>query len=112
MSRRVSDAPGWTPGPWRVANYDQPVTVCGQQIPCFEIESDADACWIAKVQNHQDCVDTPEGSANARLIAAAPDLYTAVEAALNMVDGDGAPPDWDMLRAALAKARGEKPNAR
>lgn len=44
---------------------------------------------------------------NARLIAAAPDLYEAAWMALQMVDGDGGPPDWDMVRAALRKARGE-----
>lgn len=47
-----------------------------------------------------------EQEANAHLIAAAPDLLEALEAALNMVDGDGLPPDWDMLRAVVRKARG------
>ena len=30
------------------------------------------------------------------------DLLACVRAALNMVDGDGAPPDWDFLRRTLA----------
>lgn len=47
-----------------------------------------------------------EAHANARLIAAAPDLYKAVLCALNMVDGDGIPPDWDALRRVVAKAEG------
>lgn len=54
-------------------------------------------------------VHTTDRAENAQVCAAAPDLYAAVEAALNMVDGDGAPPRWDMLRAALLKARGSVP---
>jgi hypothetical protein len=61
---------------------------------------------VAQVQEHRNCIAT-SGDANARLITAAPELYAAVMAALNMVDGDGTPPDWDMLRAAAKKARGE-----
>lgn len=34
------------------------------------------------------------------------ELCQAVEAALNMVDGDGAPPRWDWMREVLAHARG------
>ena len=46
-------------------------------------------------------------TANARLIAAAPDLLAACEAALRMVEGDGLPPNWDLLRTAIRKAKGE-----
>lgn len=31
------------------------------------------------------------------------ELEAAVRAALNMVDGDGAPPDWDALRKLVKK---------
>jgi hypothetical protein len=31
------------------------------------------------------------------------ELEDAVRAALNMVDGDGAPPDWDRLRELVSK---------
>ena len=34
-------------------------------------------------------------------------LRACVSAALNMVDGDGTPPDWDELRAALEAAKKE-----
>lgn len=40
--------------------------------------------------------------------AAAPELLECVKAALNMIDGDGLPPNWDMLRAAIAKATGNE----
>jgi hypothetical protein len=50
-------------------------------------------------------------AADARLIAAAPDLYEALKEIVDAADGDG----WDQLdatftraRAALKKARGER----
>lgn len=92
----------WTPGPWKVERYDQPITVCGQSIPCHEVDSDNDAYWIAKVQDHQDCTNTPSGYVNAYLIAAAPELYTALAL---YVEHFGDP--LGGARAALAKARGE-----
>jgi len=54
------------------------------------------------------------GFANARLIAAAPDLLEACEKALNLISNTGfnAHHKWDgfesMLRAAIAKAKGEE----
>lgn len=42
--------------------------------------------------------------ADAQLIMAAPALLRACRAALNMVDGDGAPPNWNTLRAAVSLA--------
>lgn len=60
-----------TPAPWTTAMYDQPIQVCGQRIPCFEVESETDSCWIAKVQDHRACADTPPGDANALFIATA-----------------------------------------
>lgn len=32
-------------------------------------------------------------------------LITCVQAALNMVDGDGMPPDWDFLRKTLSQVQ-------
>lgn len=46
--------------------------------------------------------------ANAHLIAAAPELYEALEECLNMVSGDGHPPNWDRIREVLKAARGEQ----
>jgi len=60
--------------------------------------------------------DQPKAVANARLIAAAPDLHAALEALLDVADriASGFPPPveyWfaarDMARAALDKVRGE-----
>jgi hypothetical protein len=35
------------------------------------------------------------------------ELECAVQAALNMVDGSGVPPDWDWMRAVLADKTAE-----
>jgi hypothetical protein len=47
---------------------------------------EADAAFIVKATNHFD------------------DLIACVRASLNMVDGDGSPPDWDFLRRTLKSA--------
>lgn len=55
-----------------------------------------------------------EVAANARLYAAAPDLYAALERALNFIENaevelDATLASGEVARAALAKARGEGP---
>lgn len=51
-----------------------------------------------------------ESTANANLIAAAPDLMKAVqEALLSMTDGSYIPESIGLARAAIAKATGETP---
>ena len=73
-------------------------------------------CAIAKVLREQPGDDQAE--ANARLIAAAPDLYDAADAALNVLIACCVPTDGvddrkaiveaqGMLRAAIRKATGE-----
>jgi hypothetical protein len=73
--------------------------------------------WTRKQRNACETVPLPEGEANARLIAAAPDLLKALE---ECITNDGAPA-WndkmmafrrlhaisDIARAAIAKAKGE-----
>lgn len=44
-----------------------------------------------------------------RAVNAHNELIEAVEAALNMVDGDGMPPNWDWLRSVVSKAKGGQP---
>lgn len=50
-----------------------------------------------------------DGEANARLIAAAPELLTALQATLDFIDGkaDAIEP-FALVRAAIAKATGEQ----
>lgn len=88
----------WTPGPWH-AHY----------IGVWQIDAAMDA-----VATTQFCY-APETKANARLIAAAPDLYIALDALVQ--HGFAAnwfcePEDVDVVKTAslaLAKARGEAP---
>ena len=96
-----------TPGPWKVVT--EHVEECGLEYDRYHV--DRDGHWIASV----DPQDTALGKhhANARLIAAAPDLLAAAEALVAWAEG---PPSieaslkrrLDKLRAAIARARGEE----
>lgn len=98
---KVSE-PKWTKGPWRAVNLNGPKVK-----PRWGIVSNSDELGeIAEVRLG--------GEANARLIAAAPDLYEALQA---MVEFYAADCEADckveehgpagQARAALAKARGD-----
>ena len=92
----------WTPGPWTVSvSKDE---VC-------RADNMASVCQVLM---------TAKSSHNARLIAAAPDLYEAIQAAIDCgivpvsSAEDGGASKYskqvqvaDQMRAALAKARGE-----
>ena len=92
----------WTKGPWVITdmgtliseggNVNHPIEVAGLNIAHFS---------RYECKTHQ--------SANANLIAAAPDLYEALENLLNVINGDGGtkPDARELCHAALAKARGE-----
>ncbi len=107
-----------TPGPWEYVpthNHDSPHDI--------EIQGDrrkhkggADSvCWLATVKGNATSGDIPE--ANARLIAAAPDLLAACEELCHrlevneLVNRPHAPgneydqPAYDRAKAAIAKAK-------
>ena len=92
----MTDQPKWTPGPWRATTHDHP-------------EQGVYAGYrIAKMTGGE----IQRDRANANLIAAAPDLYAALEKALNFITNTESEmgetlPCGDAARAALAKARGE-----
>lgn len=98
-----------TPGPWTCDGYPegQVYEVSGGQderlICCCEFELEDDDCaWPPMA----------ESRANAHLIAAAPELYEACEAAFKFLGGvDGAATLRDQLLNALSKAEG-KANSR
>lgn len=48
-----------------------------------------------------------EAEANAKLIAAAPELLEALQDALHAHDKHGDHPEWDFSRAAIARALGQ-----
>lgn len=92
--------PKWTPGPWGNVIHG-------------ERESRVGANTLLAIVYSTAFRDQENQMANAHLIAAAPDLYAALEAVEEwwltdmMHKMDGAPACIFMARAALAKARGE-----
>lgn len=63
------------------------------------VDRETGNCW--ECQGGLTCMHChpEENPKQARRIA---ELEAAVRAALNMIDGDGAPPNWDWLRSVLA----------
>ena len=91
-------APKHTPGPWAVSGR--------------EINGPIDTgVIVARIPEWGILADAPDpGRANARLIAAAPDLLAALEAVAEFWAGGDVPAELDaQMRAALAKARGTPP---
>ena len=91
----MTDQPKWTPGPWR---YDR---TNGSPTTGEHMIAGAKPGYLAEVR---DC-GSGDVRANTHLIAAAPDLYAALEQIV--FDWDGEPEDMFAARAALAKARGD-----
>ncbi len=90
-----------TPGPWEVAYYDKN----GQAVVKSE-HIEIATCW-----HH--CVGAieKEMKANARLIAAAPELLEALKGILAVASvriDDPRIAQWDAARAAIAIATGER----
>ncbi|HZX80492.1 MAG TPA: hypothetical protein VFE72_06035 [Lysobacter sp.] len=94
-----------TPGPWAVCEtpaneYWRVGETIGYAVPCGQR-----ICDVALINRE----------ANARLIAAAPDLLEALQKALPLLARDAHAPDleWDIAEsaafAAIAKATGEQP---
>lgn len=105
----MSDQPNWTPWPWALEIRAGSGTAADCTIAMIE-QADERAPYrgmIARLQSaeHIDGIAKDEMVANAHLIAAAPDLYAALEMAKLWLDVDGR---FDMqgINAALAKARG------
>lgn len=91
-----------TPGPWLIIpggdEWSQGRIATIEPKPETMISENY---WtVAEVNNRRD-----EREANARLISAAPDLLEALEAVVSVADR--ATTEFDLARAAIAKARGE-----
>ena len=87
----------WTKGPWNLVWWGN------EQYPYpLSILADGDGAWIARD-------GTVSSVANAHLIAAAPDLYAALDGLIAPGDGGvfATRNLIDAAKAALAKARGE-----
>ena len=90
-----------TPGPW------QPSKSRTNPYAVYAPHGQTTRSSIASIALYDDCYD--EAEANARLIAAAPELLEALLAVWNA--GTGASPEvkdasWELARAAIANATG------
>ena len=98
---------GHTPGPWRVSSA-LPTKTRGIDILAGHSRMTASVY----LHPHYMADDAAADHANAKLVAAAPDLLAALQAIIDLDDGD-APDLWhfekefDAGRAAIAKALGK-----
>jgi hypothetical protein len=102
-----------TQGPWTVETVPTACGIC-HKIGPFPGKRKGDkprhACLYADYPSPGNPADD-ELAANARLIAAAPDLLAALSNLLRVIDGEGGtrPNAREEARAAIAKATGETP---
>lgn len=97
-----------TPGPWDVLNSKKEEWY-GRPLDYWTVTAKDRDLWIC-ASPEWDPEHDEESTANARLIAAAPELLEALQKIVAAADGEG----WSQLdatlanaRAAIAKARGE-----
>ncbi len=103
-----ASAASHTPGPWAYCGHPQPCE-------CGYIFGDGGEVYIAKTLTLADEIDPvaskPQRVANARLIAAAPELLEALKAVVdsavpNPRDHPTMFPAWDLAKRAIAKVEG------
>lgn len=105
----MSAAPKFTPGPWSCGNAERLSSemAYSKDSTGFQPLGGCGCCGSPWVNGATD----EECKANARLIAAAPDLYAAAQAAAAVLARVGSHPDFDVvtahgaLTAALAKVQ-------
>ena len=103
----MTDQPKWTPGPWAMETVRTSCGTCHRigpfPRPAYASKPEG---WACVYDDYPPGVGSPDLLANSHLIAAAPDLYAALEMAQLWLSVDGR---FDMqgINAALAKARGE-----
>ena len=105
----MTSEPKWTPGPWDFSMAKMPID--GEYDYCISAVVDGERYVISEAFGRVSEKQRPNAHANARLIAAAPELYEALERLVaDVADYDA----WerpchavDTARAALKKARGE-----
>lgn len=110
-----------TPGPWEAVNGSDVFTRLGGRNASGVAASKNDGwhvadCDMGPSSTEEGAADIPhaEKLANARLIAAAPDLLTFAETFIARIEDDGEPTpgtrwhaEYVAARAAIAKATGE-----
>ncbi|EKS6455937.1 hypothetical protein M8U16_15915 [Enterobacter hormaechei] len=83
-----------TPAPWYFSNEG-----------VLRVRAKDDDEVVCSYAGYENC---EREYANAKLIAAAPDLLEALQDALHAYDKHGEHPEWDFARAAISKALGEE----
>lgn len=101
----------WTPGPWFAREqFSREKSTLGWIIDHANGRIGW-SCYATATPNEREKPPYPIGAANAHLIAAAPDLYAALEGLQRRIVeanlGHGQEDALDAAAAALAKARGE-----
>jgi len=100
-----------TPGPWKLDEIDP----SGLMKPIFIESGDATICAMAAFLEPNSHVDPKEAMANARLIAAAPDMLKALKLCKHQIQeiasqaghDPGVYKAYTMVEDAIAKAEGE-----
>lgn len=96
----------FTPGPWRVANGINDERRVGYLVVAARSKMHGGGPAIVTARPAYRSVEANgEAEANARLIAAAPDLYAAL---LDLLEYQPCSRSHEIGRAAIAKARGEQ----
>jgi len=100
-----------TPGPWHVTGEVKAVKGIDEPLFCGEITEPRQPGWRGTIARVQSCdfingITREEAEANARLIAAAPDLLEALERIAYSAHADTAPTLRGYAQDALAKATG------
>jgi hypothetical protein len=101
-----------TPGPWHVCGAERGGCICGHVWDATGNVHVASATALNMVnpddlESQEVCVhDVDETKANARLIAAAPDMLAALKAVVAIADRRT--DEFDAARAAIAKAEGKQ----
>ncbi len=100
----------WTAGPWCVGDEKKVSEIWNVEILGQQGYSLVSTCYGTTTGLADWYAGAREVKANAHLIAAAPDLYEALEGIIAEIDDCAQPSDWDNYvpaLAALAKSRGE-----
>lgn len=95
-----------TPGPWKpvIANYSEDNL---SWLACADVVTTKGATLV-RFEGTQDYQENEEYEANARLIAAAPEMLACLEMVEHSHDAETQEKFFKELHRVLAKARGEK----
>lgn len=101
------EGPGFTPGPWKWSESNGP----SRDMPVLHGAGGLEVMDFGDSETYYPTAGSPPDKADARLIAAAPDLYAALHDLLVENDNyEGCPrssPAWNHARNILAKATGQ-----